>query len=162
MQPPRIEILPTKLLVGKHQQMSLANNSTFQLWQGFMPLRKRIVNAVTTDLMSMQIFEPDINSTEFKADTLFAKWAAVEVSDHQNIPEGLEPYILHGGLYAVFIHKGEPHTFPITWNHIINNWLPQSDYELDQREHFEILGDKYKNNHPDSEEEVWIPIRSKK
>jgi len=27
--------------------------------------------------------------------------------------------------------------------------------------HFELLGEKYKNNHPDSEEEVWIPIKEK-
>lgn len=162
MQLPRIEILPTKLLVGKHQRMSLANNNTFQLWQGFMPLRKHIVNSVTTDLISMQIFEPQTNSLAFNANTMFTKWAAVEVSDHHNIPEGLEPYVLHGGLYAVFIHQGEPHTFPTTWDYIFNTWIPKSDYELDKREHFEVLGEKYKNNHPNSEEEVWIPIRSKK
>lgn len=32
-------------------------------------------------------------------------------------------------------------------------------YEIDFRPHFEILGEKYKNNDPGSEEEVWIPVR---
>jgi len=32
---------------------------------------------------------------------------------------------------------------------------------LDDRPHFEVLGDKYKNADPDSEEEIWIPIRTK-
>jgi hypothetical protein len=27
---------------------------------------------------------------------------------------------------------------------------------------FEILGDKYINDHPDSEEEIWIPVKLKK
>ena len=34
-------------------------------------------------------------------------------------------------------------------------------YTLDDRPHFEILGEKYKNQDPDSEEELWIPIKPK-
>ncbi|MDP5096829.1 MAG: GyrI-like domain-containing protein [Flavobacterium sp.] len=39
--------------------------------------------------------------------------------------------------------------------------MPNSEYQLDNRPHFEILGAKYKNNAPDSEEEIWIPIKRK-
>jgi hypothetical protein len=39
----------------------------------------------------------------------------------------------------------------ICGNHLIIIYLP----------HFEVLGDKYKNNDPSSEEEVWIPIKPK-
>jgi AraC family transcriptional regulator len=39
--------------------------------------------------------------------------------------------------------------------------LPGSDYSLDSRAHFEILGKKYKHDDPNSEEEVWIPIKIK-
>jgi AraC family transcriptional regulator len=35
--------------------------------------------------------------------------------------------------------------------------LPGSEYFLDNRPHFEVLGDKYKNNDPTSEEEIWKP-----
>jgi AraC family transcriptional regulator len=42
-----------------------------------------------------------------------------------------------------------------------NNGLPDSQYLLDKRPHFEILGKKYKHNHPNSQEEVWIPIKEK-
>lgn len=27
--------------------------------------------------------------------------------------------------------------------------------------HFEVLGEKYKDNDPTSEEEIWIPIKAK-
>jgi len=37
--------------------------------------------------------------------------------------------------------------------------VPSSDYELDNRPQFEILGQKYKNNDPSSEEEIWIPVK---
>ncbi|MEP1984886.1 MAG: GyrI-like domain-containing protein, partial [Maribacter dokdonensis] len=40
-------------------------------------------------------------------------------------------------------------------------WIPNSEYQLDGRPHFEVLGAKYKNNDPNSEEEVWIPIKAK-
>ena len=36
-----------------------------------------------------------------------------------------------------------------------------SEYEFDNRPQFEILGEKYKNNAPDSEEEIWIPIKKR-
>jgi AraC family transcriptional regulator len=64
-------------------------------------------------------------------------------------------------LYAVFIHQGPPQAFVKTFQHIFYSWLPNSPYDVDQREHFECLGEKYKNNAPDSEEEVWIPIKPK-
>ena len=70
-------------------------------------------------------------------------------------------FTLKKGLYAVFIHKGTSAEFPKTFLYILGQWLPQSEYELDDRPHFEILGEKYKNNDPSSEEEVWVPIRKK-
>jgi AraC family transcriptional regulator len=33
--------------------------------------------------------------------------------------------------------------------------------EIYDRSHFEIMGEKYKLNDPNSEEEVWIPIKMK-
>ena len=46
-------------------------------------------------------------------------------------------------------------------NAILTKWLPHSNYNLDDRPHFNVLGDKYKNNDPDSEEDVYIPIKEK-
>jgi AraC family transcriptional regulator len=47
------------------------------------------------------------------------------------------------------------------FQHIFSEWLPNSDYRLADRAHFEVLGEKYKNNDPSSEEEIWIPIMVK-
>jgi AraC family transcriptional regulator len=43
----------------------------------------------------------------------------------------------------------------------LGTWLPGSDFVLDTRPHFEVLGDQYKNNDTTSEEEIWIPIKLK-
>lgn len=160
-QHPRIELLPGKKLVGKRLKMTLADNKTAQLWQSLMPHISSIQARASRELISMQVYGPSFDFKNFTPDTEFEKWAVAEVTSFINIPLDMEKYELTGGLYAVFIHKGTPHDFPKTMSSIFEVWLPQSAYEPDQREHFEVLGDKYKNNDPDSEEEVWIPIRKK-
>jgi AraC family transcriptional regulator len=60
----------------------------------------------------------------------------------------------------VFHYKGLS-TDTSIFQYIFGTYLPASEYELDQRPHFEILGDKYKNMDTESEEDIYIPIRLK-
>lgn len=156
---PRIEILNEKKLIGKRLTMSLANNKTGELWKNFMPRRNEIQNKVSNDLISMQLYTPT-HFSDFKLSNEFEKWASVEVSDFNNVPSGLETFTLAGGYYVVFDYKGLS-TDPSIFQYIFVEWLPGSDYDLDNRPHFEVLGAKYKNNDPTSEEEIWIPITKK-
>jgi AraC family transcriptional regulator len=71
----------------------------------------------------------------------------------------MEPLALPGGLYAVFLYHGAASQADQTFQYIFGTWIPNSGYSLDNRPHFEILGKKYKNEDPDSEEEIWIPIK---
>ncbi|WP_291871443.1 GyrI-like domain-containing protein [Maribacter sp.] len=158
---PRIEIIKDKNFLGKQLKMSLAQNKTQDLWKGFMQQKKEINNMVGSNLYSIQVYDATLAFNDFTPQVFFTKWAAAEVKDYDTIPQSMEPFILPGGLYAVFIHKGLASNFHKTMGHIYGVWLPQSSYVLDQRPHFEILGEKYKNNSEDSEEEVWIPIKSK-
>ena len=48
---------------------------------------------------------------------------------------------------------------PKHMQYIFDQWLSNSNYEVDQTAHFEVLGTQYKPNNEDSEEEVFIPIR---
>ncbi len=158
---PRIEILGEKKLIGKRLRMSLSNDRTYELWHGFMPHRKEIRNSVSNDLFNLKVFDPSFDFMNFNPESEFEKWAAVEVSDFETIPENMEPFTLEGGLYTVFIHKGEAKRGPQTFGYIFNNWLPDSEYDIDSRPHFDLLGEKYKKDDPDSEEEIWIPIKPK-
>jgi AraC family transcriptional regulator len=72
----------------------------------------------------------------------------------------MELFTLKGGLYAVFDYKG-PSDDKSIFQYIYSTWVPKSKYKLDNRPHFEVLGEKYKNNDPESEEEIWIPIQLK-
>ena len=153
--------MPQKKLVGMRLTMSFADYKAGELWQGFMPKRKEISNNLTDDLISMVIYKAN-HFVDFKPTNEFERWAAVEVSEFDNVPNELETFVLPSGKYVVFLHKGDTNQFAKTFQYILETWLPSSEYLLDDRPHFEILGDKYKNNDPTSEEEIWIPIKTKK
>ncbi len=155
----RITTIRSKTLVGKRLVMSLDNNRTVELWQSFMPFKKIIRNKTSNEVISLQDYKGSFNLQNFNSSTEFEKWAAVEVSNTMGIPENFEIFHLAGGSYAVFKHIGDASTFPNNLDHIFRVWLPNSIYTLDNRPHFEVLGDNYKNNDPNSEEEVWIPIK---
>ncbi len=156
---PQVKTLSPKKLIGKRINTNLANNKTFELWKIFMPRRKEIQNTIGTDLYSLQTYDSNYFKN-FAPTHTFEKWAAVEVSNINEIPNDMEAFILQEGLYAVFFYKGLNTDFTI-FDHIFRTWLPNSEYNLDQRPHFEVMGEKYKNNDPDSEEEIWIPIKNK-
>lgn len=155
---PRIETSTERKLVGKHLTMSLVNNRTGELWQSFMPRRKEVSN-LTSDMISMSVYKPG-HFLNFNPANEFDKWAAVEVAEFGNIPEGFESFTIQPGVYAVFDYKGSS-SDPGIFQYIFGTWLPSSVYRLDDRPHFEVLGAKYRNNDPASEEEIWIPVRSK-
>jgi AraC family transcriptional regulator len=157
---PRIETINEKKLVGKSLRMSLTNNRTAELWRGFMPHRTQ-VKAISTDLFSLQVYDTPDYFKNFNPGTEFVKWALAEVADFNDVPEGMAAFTFPGGLYAVFTHIGPASAGAKTFQYIFTQWLPNSGYGLDNRPHFEILGAKYKNNEPDSEEEIWVPVKRK-
>ncbi|WP_375558988.1 GyrI-like domain-containing protein [Bernardetia sp. OM2101] len=156
---PQIISLPQKKLMGQSIKMSLSNDKTMELWQRFMPQKKTIQNSIGTDLYSIQIYDDALDFKDFNPTTEFIKCAMIEVTDFENIPQNMESKVLEGGLYAIFLYKGLPKDFPKMAHYIFGVWLPNSDYQLDQREHFEVLGEKYNPTNENSEEEIWIPIK---
>jgi len=155
---PRIEILEPKKLIGIPMEMTLTDNKTGMLWQTFMPRRNEVKMRSTKDYISMQIYGKNWNFSPRKP---FTKWAAVEVSEFSEVPSGMKTHILNGGLYTVFMHKGPAATAPKTMEYIFLNWLPESAYKLDEREHFEVLPEGYNPVYEKANEEIWIPIKKR-
>lgn len=154
---PRIEKLAEKKLVGHKLKMSLVNNKTAPLWGRFRAAISAIKNRVTEDKISMQIYPPSYYEN-FSPEHEFEKWATVEVDHFEDLPSGMEAFTLKEGLYAVFDYKGSSADTSI-FQYIFWEWLPNSAYQIDDRPHFEVLGANYKNNDPNSEEEIWVPVR---
>ena len=156
---PKIVTLEEKKLIGISIEMSLVDNKTGQLWGQFGPRIKDIKNRVSSDKISMQIYPNDYYQN-FSPAKSFTKWATVEVAHYDNLAPEMETFTLSSGLYAVFNYKGSSNDNSI-YQYIFQLWIPKSKYLVDNRPHFEVLGEKYKNNDPTSEEEIWIPIKLK-
>ena len=139
--------------------MSFSYNKTHELWSSFMPRRREIKNNIGTELYSIEVYE-QLYFNNFNPEKEFDKWAAVEVIDFETVPDDMETLTSPSGLYAVFIHKGSADKAPETYRYIFGTWLPASDFLLDVRPHFAVMGEKYKNDETDSEEEVWIPVKN--
>jgi AraC family transcriptional regulator len=155
---PQIKTLSNTKFIGKKLNFTYADYRAFELWNSFMPQRKEIQNSIGTELYNIQI-NPE--NFDFNPSTLFVKWAAIAVSSFNFVPEGMEKLEIEKGLYAVFQYKGDQSGAAYFFNQIYTEWLPNSEFELDNRPQFEILREKYKNNDPNSEEEIWIPIKKK-
>ena len=155
---PRIVELAPKLLVGMSLDMSRLDDKTGQLWGAFMRRRNEVTNRVTDEYISMQVFPKGVDQLADPA-ARFSKWAVVEVEDLDHVPDGMLAYTLQAGTYAVFEHNG-PATDLSTFTYIFTEWLPgSSDFELDGREHFEILPPGYDARDPNAREQIWIPVK---
>jgi len=157
---PLIKTLNEKKLTGHFIEMSFIENKTFQLWNGFMPKKKEIKNTINANLYSLEVY-PDHYFDNFNPSDNFQKWAAVEVSDFEDLPYGMKTLVVSGGLYAVFLHFGPATEAHKTYNYIFAEWLPNSAYIVDERPHFAVMDEKYKKDDPNSEEEIWIPIKNR-
>lgn len=155
---PKIKTLKETLLIGNRIQMSMVNNLTGQLWGKFAPRIKEIQHRSSEDKISLQAYPADFFA-EFNPKTEFTKWASVPVDRIGDVPDGMETMTLTGGLYAVFDYIGSSADASSMFQYIYSEWVPRSPYHLDDRPHFEVLGSKYQNNDPQSEEEIWIPIK---
>lgn len=149
------------MLAGRAVEMSLAIDRTRELWSSFMPLVPRIKGRKGRALYNIQFYGKDFHRAGVDPNEPFIKWAAVAVEDPADLPEGLEPLVIPAGLYAVFEHRGPASTFPLTMQYIFGEWLPKSEYLLDNRAHFEILPESYRPDDPEAREEVWIPLQPK-
>lgn len=156
---PKIINSPERKFVGMSLEMTYANNTTGQLWGSFMPRRHEIKNRIHEGYFSLQGTDPAFTMYDRSIDRTFTKWALVEVSNFDIVPEGMEAFVLPAGKYAIFLHKGKSvPAFIEKMKSILSQWLPASGYQIDNRPDFEILEENARNN-PDAEEEIWVPIK---
>ncbi len=159
---PRIVEVAERKLVGMKTETCLMDNQIPKLWQTFMPQRFSIRNSLLTGFFAVHERDMSVSFESFTPATRYTSWASIEVSAFEQIPEGMETRSLAGGLYAIFIHKGPAQNFKATMDFIHGQWLPNSAYEIDERDQFEIMAEDYLGpQHPEAEEEVWVPIRLK-
>jgi len=152
--PHRIEIIEAKKLIGFSITTSFQEDKTPIVWRKFMMRRNEIDNRISDQLFSLQIYPEN-----FTPNQSFTKYALAEVSDFDNIPNDFEAFQLEGGKYQVFTYKGKAENGPEIFGYIFQKFIPENQFEVDDRPHFEIFGDDYNPSSEFAEEEIWIPIK---
>lgn len=152
--PHRIEIIEAKKLIGFSITTSFQEDKTPMVWRQFMMRRSEITNRISDQVFSLQIYP-----NNFAPNQSFTKYALAEVSDFDNIPNDFEPFELEKGKYLVFNYKGKAENGPEIFSYIFQTFIPENNFEVDDRPHFEIFGDDYNPSSEFAEEEIWIPIK---
>lgn len=155
---PRIIRSPKIPLAGLHQPMTLYSDQSVHLWTRFMKLFVNETYRLGPNKYNVHLYPADYFS-HFDPSKEFTKWAAAE--HRGDIPPTLEELEIPEGLYAVFIHTGPAATAFKTFEYIFQVWLPHSEYTIDQRPHFEVMGPGYEKDSESATEELWVPIAEK-
>lgn len=155
---PTIQQFSSRTFIGLNVKMSLIDNRTSDLWRTAISLKPDAGQLENNNAYSIECYPTDYFNT-FTPEKKFEKWAAFLQKKDIPIKSPFSSITIPDGLYAVFHYKGSSANAFALFNYIFNTWLPNSDYTLDHRPHFAVMGEKYKNNHPSSEENIWIPIK---
>ncbi len=155
---PRIETVSPRVLVGVRMEMSMVADRTSDLWRSFGPRMREIPGRITEGSVALRSYRAP--GDVFDPEAVFERWAGVEVSGHEGVPEGLDTCRIAGGLYAVFEHRG-PASDLAPFRFFFQEWLPASPFDLDLRPHFELLSASYDPRSPDATEECFVPLRDR-
>jgi AraC family transcriptional regulator len=143
-------------IVGMKYYGENKNNEINRLWDQFNASVNEIKNSPCGDVR-YGICYPIENFAE-KGE--FEYIAAIEVSNLNDIPEGMVGRTIQGQVYAVFTHKGSPEKIAETYKYIYGTWHPKSGYSLLKAPDFEYYDERFNPDiEEDSEFDVYIPIK---
>lgn len=92
-------------------------------------------------------------------DCHFSYMACCEVNRVESIPEGMIARTVPACKYLVFTHKGSVDKLGETYDFIYGRYLPNSSYEVQAMIDFELYDERFKPDSPDSEMDIYIPIK---
>ncbi|EGG93766.1 Transcriptional regulator, AraC family [gamma proteobacterium IMCC1989] len=122
------------------------------LWDEFVPRMEEVKHKVSGLAYGV------IQQTKEKTD-LLEYYAAVEVSDINDLPEGMANVEIPTSTYAKFTHKGNVASINNTVNYIYSSWLMQSGKRHTYGADLEVYGEEYIPDSDDSVVYCSIPIK---
>ena len=153
---PRILQMDMFKIVGMKYYGENKNNEIGRLWDLFNPRVSEIKNQQGSNVR-YGICYPIGDSAE-KGE--FEYIALIEVSDLNEIPEGMVGRTIQTQTYAVFTHKGSLEKIAETYKYIYGTWHPKSGYELLKTPDFEYYDERFDpDTEEDSEFDIYIPIK---
>ncbi|WP_461536294.1 AraC family transcriptional regulator [Spongorhabdus nitratireducens] len=151
---PEIFIRPATKLVGISQQYDDSDLNLPRLWSAFGPYRGKIPNQVSPEFFGIyeQYQEEDDRVT-------FSYICSVAVTNFDDVPEGMITRELPEQMYARFTHRGAVADLEKTLKYIWGSWLPKSHYDYVEKPDFELYGNKFNVENPNSSDsEIYLHI----
>ncbi len=150
-------------IVGLSKMTTISANDTAQLWSSLGPLRKTIGNKCDAGSYSVQCYGDASLATAFTSYTTYEYWAGVAV---ERVPPLVPPLkVLHipSATWAVFTYVGTAKDFGKFIGVIMQEWLPNSGYQLLALPQFQYMDENYLGPHdPEAQEQFWLPIKEAK
>ena len=157
---PQIVEKPALKAIGMADRFTLATQPEIPgLWRRFVARRAEIPAVVGDHGLGLCI---DVDDDENEDAFVYAP--AVEVTSLDKVPDGMQPFDLGPGTYAVFtvplagaepIGKEIGRAFRFIWN----TWLPKSGYTFAGGPEIEFYDDRFDPATMSGEIELWIPVR---
>lgn len=160
MEPKIVEMDEIKL-IGMSCKTSLANNKVPELWQSFIPRMAEVPNRTNQSIaLGVCQIESNFDFRDFGEDSVFTEISGVEVSNFNNVPEGMVTHTIPASKYTVFTHKGNVEGLKKTYDYIYGVWFPKQKYEIAQMDTFEYYDERFISpEDPNSEMDIFIPIK---
>jgi AraC family transcriptional regulator len=140
-------------VIGMHYRGKNENNEIPQLWQALGPRFQALENVANQQVAYGISANMDEKTKEFDY------VAGFEVSDPEDIPEGMVRWEVPAAEYVVFTT-----TLPAigdTFHQAYDNWLPQSGYQPTGGPEFELYDERFDPQDPDSKFDLYIPVERK-
>lgn len=161
---PKIVTKVSFKVMGMERKFTLNNNIIPQLWMDFMSRLQEIKNKVNPDI-AYGICESgnvDVTIENMSRDTEFNEVVCFEVSDFDDVPDGMVTRTIPDHKYAMFTHKGELSNLPQTYNYIYSEWFPKSGYDVADKFEFELYDKRFDlEDQKNSEFDIYLPIKEK-
>ena len=137
-------------------------NEIGKLWARFSAFCENHREAFKHEVNAKIGWELHIGTDEYDETKEYYVMVGIEVSEIEDLPAPIFAKVLPAGQYAVFTLKGEQMTGD--WGKAIyKEWLPLSAYEEAYSCTIERYdADRFKRwGDPDSEMEIWVPVKVK-
>lgn len=154
---PRIVQLEKLILVGRPYYGDANEHKFAKAWERFGNLEKEVSHR----LNPMVGFGVEIYGPEFQTEHQWTYFPSVQVSQFDDVPALLFAKTLPSATYAVFTAKGGIPKLGDTFMYAYMTWLPTSAYEVAFPFDFEYYDERFKDNDPDSEVDIYIPVKPK-
>lgn len=126
------------------------------LWNQFLPRINEIETAKPDYQLGIRSFSHPL--VETKSADSFVYAAAVPVNSIAQVPEGMVPWELSSGRYAVFTHRGKLSDLQHTVDYIWGIWVPSMANKLRDVPDFELYDQRFNPESLDGEIDIYMPI----